>query len=592
MKTGQAAWKNPVNSVYDNGRKRFRPMVVLSVLASILTLLTLLIGNSALVKDWENRSQTVHYRLQSWLRAPEWSPLPIVLILIDDAALPDDARRSPLDRNLLAELIDRTSVQRPALIALNVLLDRSTGVDEDQRLARALSTAGNVVIRDDPYYPAIPLLADAALDHGVMSFRADSSGTVQEICDSAATCRSESMLHRVMMQHYHRRTQDKALETISPVPWRKIRYEAVTTNKTTRYPILSVADIRNLPPEALTGKLVLIGAGFPDLYPRLRTPLSDEGQFKHETEVLAEVLTMFSSGRFLVPVPPLAVGLSLGVILIAIGGSFRYRGILAGLATTLLCLTGWTLVSGFVFVWCDRTLPLVWPVGVIIFYWTAGLTVMSLHAVLSRYQVEIRLKQAKIDFLTNELHTHALFNELSRLSLMIRQDPTAAREYLVEFADMLRTSLKYGDRQWVPVMVEWEYLTAYLQQQRLIHRERIVFETELAGAWTAAHIPWQACFPLVENAVKYTEAYRRQYPELTPRVMVRMTRQADRLQLTVSNPYKTDLSVASSRTGLKNLKERLSWCYPKGDYSLSSAPTADTWITQLDLPLVFEEPTG
>lgn len=202
-----------------------------------------------------------------------------------------------------------------------------------------------------------------------------------------------------------------------------------------------------------------------------------------------------------------------------------------------------------------------------------------------RLTTELHLKQVKIDLLTNELHSHHLFNEFSRLSVMIRQDPEAAREYLVEFADMLRISLKYADQQQVALTIQLDYLNAYLRQQQLVAKERFQVEWDIRGDLNTVTLPWHLLFPLVENAVKNATQLTRHQPDQQAILHLSLNCGPRELVFSISNPYHPSLKAPSSATGLKNLKNRLDWFYPRHTYQLAFDQTDHIWTARLSLPL-------
>ncbi|MCP4756368.1 MAG: CHASE2 domain-containing protein [Proteobacteria bacterium] len=557
--------------------------------AGLLSLLSLFLQSTALVEDWETRFQSNHYLLRSVFSQPEAASIPLVLVLIDDNSLPEGTTRSPIDRRFMARLISKLADHEPATIGVDILFDRPGKETHDRELASAIEKAGNVVLRSDPYYPALRRFSKAALDQGTVRFRLDSSGTLQEICNSPLTCQSSRMFHRNIWNRYRTTIGRKKSDGIFESSWLKINFEPVSqdssSHKTLNYPIIRASDVVDLPEHSLRGKLVLVGTGFLDLYPLYRTPVSFGDPSLQETEILAQVLHMMAGDNYLEKVPGVWIGLSLALVLFALSFILVYVGALSGLLISLVSMAGIFVLAGSAFAFGNLEVPTVLPILLIAVFTVSGLVFQTVQEKFRRLETEIQLKQSKIDFLTNELHSHHLFNEFSRLSVMIRQNPESARDYLVEFAEMLRASLKYGDQTRVPVDKQLEYLQAYIRQQQIVYQKRLEIEMTAEGDWEDIGAPWHVFFPLLENAVKHSEGLLRKSPDATLTIIATLTRSHEAIVFSVQNPFDKEIEVPSSRTGLKNLKERLEWSYPKGGFKLEHSQKDRDWTARLQLPV-------
>lgn len=119
---------------------RVRVASLLIALAAMLTGLGLL---------WLPAWQSVEKRgfdVLSVVTAPGTSPLPIIVVSIDDASLAEIAHPWPWPRSLHAGLIDKLKAAGAAVIAFDVLFSRPTQPAQDQALAQSIARAGNVVL--------------------------------------------------------------------------------------------------------------------------------------------------------------------------------------------------------------------------------------------------------------------------------------------------------------------------------------------------------------------------------------------------------------------------------------------------------------
>lgn len=570
-----------------SGSVRIRPISGFLLVAFLLAALSAYLQTSPFVRDTEIRFQTRFLLFDSFFRVPEAGTIPVVVILINDQSLPEDSPQSPIDRRWLAGLINRVSSHQPSLIGLNILLDRPLDVRGDRLLARSIAGAGNVVLRSDPLYPALPLFLKSALDYGTLRFQVDSSGAVQKVCDTALTCRSSQIFHDQLLRHY---PGDHYSNTPpdSGNGWLRISFSASRSTLAGRYintPVFRAQDLDQMPADALRDKIVLIGTGFPDLYPLYRTPLPGNEQFIQETELLAYVIETIAGHTSIVDLSPLLTGLLVFAVLSILSLFIITRGILSGVWYSMFLVPTLFIAAAIAFTRYQLAIPFVLSAVMVVLFLSGGSIQQILKERFSRLMTELQLKQAKIDFLTNELHTHHLFNELSRLNVMISRQPETARAYLVEFAELLRTSLKYGDQPRVPVSIQLEYLNTYLQQQKIVHGDRFHFSIDTNDDWQDVQSPWHVFFPLVENAVKAVEAILQKQPENPVDISITVKREKGELIFKVKNPFREEAGGPSTQKGLLNLKDRLKWSYPKGKYELTGGPQGQIWVAGLRLPL-------
>jgi len=570
-----------------SGSIRIRPLWGFLLAALLLALLSSYLQMSPFVRDLEHRFQTRYFLFASFFETPETGSIPLVLVLINDQSLPQGSSRSPIEREWLAALIRGVSSHGPALIGLNINLDRPLTTLGDRLLADAIASAGNVIIRSDPLYPAIQLFTQAALDAGTVRFRADSSGAVGEACHGSDTCRSSCVFYDRLLQHYLGERYD-GMRSGDGSGWLRIAFSPARTTDASRYvqfPLFYAHDLDRMPAGSLKNKIVLIGAGFPDLYPLFRTPLPGAEQFMQETELLAHTIDTVAGNRQIEDQAPSVTGLWLFALLSILSLLVVRRGIIAGTSFATVLIPVLFILAAVAFARFQTAIPFVLPAVAVIAFLAGSAIQQILEERFHRLTAELHLKQSKIDFLTNELHTHHLFNELSRLNVMISRQPETARAYLVEFAELLRASLKYGDQARVPVSVQLEYLRTYLQQQKIIHGDRFRFAIEADGSWQEVQVPWHVFFPLVENAAKAAEGVMRTQPAATATIAINLRRVKDGLLFRIENPFAENGGGTSTQKGLANLKDRLKWSYPKGGYELSGGPQGSTWIATLQLPL-------
>ena len=116
----------------------------------------------------------------------ESAPPPEELIVVDfDDATVEKLNAFPIPRALLAEIVEKIGAGTPDLIGLDVLLDKRRDPADDERLARTLARAGNVVLAEvfatDQLPPSQPLpeFRDVALDAAFVNLPMDRDGFIR-----------------------------------------------------------------------------------------------------------------------------------------------------------------------------------------------------------------------------------------------------------------------------------------------------------------------------------------------------------------------------------------------------------------------------
>lgn len=162
----------------------------------------------------------------------------------------------------------------------------------------------------------------------------------------------------------------------------------------------------------------------------------------------------------------------------------------------------------------------------------------------------LRVAQAKA--LQSQMSPHVLFNLISGLSEMARENPGATEESLVTLADLLRRLLDHSARTRVPLSEERALVEAYLEleQVRLGPRLRVRWE------WDEELDPHETqpllLQPLVENAIKHGIAPSRQGGEM----IISARLDGDQAVIRVANTG-APLRMGKEGIGLANLRQRI-----------------------------------
>ena len=114
------------------------------------------------------------------------------------------------------------------------------------------------------------------------------------------------------------------------------------------------------------------------------------------------------------------------------------------------------------------------------------------------------LDETRMEALRAQLQPHFLFNALHTAGSLVRSgDREGAVTTLAALADLLRRSIRNGDRERVSLGEELDFLSRYLAIQRRRFGQRMSVEIDVPTSLRNAAVPAFLIQPLVENAVRH-----------------------------------------------------------------------------------------
>jgi len=161
--------------------------------------------------------------------------------------------------------------------------------------------------------------------------------------------------------------------------------------------------------------------------------------------------------------------------------------------------------------------------------------------------------EAKARALQGQMNPHVLFNAISGLTELVREDPVAAETALVNLSELLRALLDHGSRMRAPLGEERRLVELHLSLERLRLGPRLRETWDWSGELDALEIPPLMIQPLVENALKHGVALALGGGELK----VQVRREGAELRVRVANTGPIPVEGASQGHGLRNLRARL-----------------------------------
>ena len=118
-------------------------------------------------------------------------------------------------------------------------------------------------------------------------------------------------------------------------------------------------------------------------------------------------------------------------------------------------------------------------------------------------QLEVKLAEAQLTTLQQQLHPHFLFNTLHAISALMHRDVEAADRMLMRLSDLLRITLDNLGQMEVSLQTELDFLGKYLQIEQTRFADRLVVRFDVQPETLDTRVPSLLLQPLVENAIKY-----------------------------------------------------------------------------------------
>ncbi|MBC8031722.1 MAG: histidine kinase [Pyrinomonadaceae bacterium] len=205
---------------------------------------------------------------------------------------------------------------------------------------------------------------------------------------------------------------------------------------------------------------------------------------------------------------------------------------------------------------------------------------------LRTLQLEAQLSQSQLHALKMQLHPHFLFNTLHSISALLNKEPQAARKMITRLGDFLRLTLENSGAQEVTLQKEMEFLTCYLEIERIRFQDRLVTRIDLDEETLDAKVPNLILQPIVENAIRHAIA-----PRSTPGLIEIKAKQQEtklRIQVRDNGPgiseHPTSENVFTKGLGLTNTGTRLKQLYGTAHlFDLSNDPEGGLVVT-LEIP--------
>lgn len=168
-------------------------------------------------------------------------------------------------------------------------------------------------------------------------------------------------------------------------------------------------------------------------------------------------------------------------------------------------------------------------------------------------------KKTELLHLQSQVNPHFFFNILNNLYGWVGMDPKHAQDMILKLSDMMRYSIYDGQKDYVTLEAEVDYLNNYIALHQLRYHKSIDIKFEVQVSDLSIRIKPLLFLILLENAFKHG------VENLTSEAFVHiMLSDTDKnLLFKISNNYDPESLDKKEGIGLNNLRRRLVLAYPK-----------------------------
>lgn len=169
----------------------------------------------------------------------------------------------------------------------------------------------------------------------------------------------------------------------------------------------------------------------------------------------------------------------------------------------------------------------------------------------------VRLTEAQLAALTNQINPHFLFNTLNSVSTLIRIDPERARGMIYKLSSILRRLLRKTENL-ATLREEISLIDDYLAIELVRFGDKLRFHKEVAEEALNRLVPTMILQPIIENSIKHGLASKVDGGTISLRIWLEDTRLCISVEDDgVGMPESKLETLFEQGIGISNVKERL-----------------------------------
>lgn len=203
-----------------------------------------------------------------------------------------------------------------------------------------------------------------------------------------------------------------------------------------------------------------------------------------------------------------------------------------------------------------------------------------------KLQIELKLKEAELNFLKSQINPHFLFNAINNLYGLTRKKSNNAPDVLLKISSLLDYMLYEVKNDHIELSKEINNIQNFIDIQRLRYDDEININFNSRINQNRLYIAPLLLMPLIENCFKH--GLDEQIGKASIYIDITVNNSVLTLLTKNSKPQIVTESNINSGIGLTNLKKRLQLEY-KNRNSLNINETSSTFEVELKINLIENE---
>jgi ligand-binding sensor domain-containing protein len=120
---------------------------------------------------------------------------------------------------------------------------------------------------------------------------------------------------------------------------------------------------------------------------------------------------------------------------------------------------------------------------------------------IEKQKLKANLLDSELKTLRSQMNPHFIFNSLNSIQdLILKEDTDGSYDYVVLFANLVRSTLNYSNKDFIPIEKELEFLEVYLKLEKLRFGDEFTYEISCIGT-EGIEVPSLIVQPFLENAL-------------------------------------------------------------------------------------------
>lgn len=193
--------------------------------------------------------------------------------------------------------------------------------------------------------------------------------------------------------------------------------------------------------------------------------------------------------------------------------------------------------------------------------------------------LETEKKDMELQFLKSQLNPHFLFNSLNNIYSLAYQKSDKTADAILKLSEIMRYMIYESNDSWVALSKEIEYVTSYIELQKLRFKDGAAVIMTLNGEIDNQQIMPLILISFVENAFKHGVANDPKDP-----IRINIIANQKILHFSISNKKNNSNKDQMGGVGLTNVERRLQLLYPER-YKLNIVNSATHYTIELMLDI-------